>query len=250
MKIAFLALAVVLTASLTQAQGGITGCVTDRSGGALPGVEIVASGESGARKIVTQASGCYEFKNLEAGTYAVSATLLGFFPGKRESVAVADGQITDSVDFALCVGGRIEILWVTFRSLEEAWKKADVVAHVRITGSGPVREECPSYDFMQTARVIEVLRNTSAEAVGDTLTFRKEHWSDERTPYPVGQEMVVFLTSTREGFRRLVGPVYVWLFDGDTIVNSFGQPVETGSTPRSFLARLRDLAKQEPGPSK
>jgi Carboxypeptidase regulatory-like domain len=250
MKIAFLALAVVLVASLVQAQGGITGCVTDRSGGALPGVEIVASGESGARKIVTQASGCYEFKDLEAGTYAVSATLLGFIAGKREGVAVADGRTPGSVDFALCVGPLVDILWVTFGRLDEAWKHTAVVAHVRIAGTGRVRSDCPTDDFLLSADVIEVLRNTSGQRIGKTLSFRQEYSVNEREPYEAGQEMVVFLKATREGFARLAGPAYVWLFDGDEIVNSFGQRVETGSTPRSFLARLRELAKQESGSHK
>jgi Carboxypeptidase regulatory-like domain len=244
MKIAFLALAVVLAAGLARAQGGITGCVTDRSGGALPGVEIVATGASGTRTIVTQVSGCFELKGLEPGTYAVSATLLGFSTGKREGVAVADGRTTDSVDFALCVGGRLEILWVTFRSLEEAWKKADVVAHLRITGSGRVSSDCPTDDFLLSADVIEVLKTTPGEPVGSTLSFRQEDWANERTPYRVGQEMVVFLSAARDGLRRLAGPVYVWIFDGDTIVNSFGHRVEIGSTPPSFLARLRELARR------
>lgn len=248
MKIALSMLAMFLGAAAAQAQGTIAGCVTDRAGGVLPGVKVVATGPAGNRTIVTQASGCYEFKGLEAGAYVVSAALVGFSTGKRESIAVADGQTTGPVDFALCVGPLSEVLWVTFGGLDEAWKKADVVVHLRISGSGPVREECPSDDFMQTAQVIEVLRNTSGKAVRGTLAFRKEYWASERTPYPIGQEMVVFLTSTREGFRRLVGPFYVWLFDGNRVVNAFGPRVDEGTTPSSFLARLRELAKQVPGP--
>lgn len=248
MKIAFLALAAVFAASLAQAQGGITGCVTDRSGGALPGVEVVASGASGTRTIVTQASGCYELQDLEAGTYAVTAALLGFSPGQREGVAVADGRTTDSVDFALCVGPLVDILWVTFGRLDEAWKHTAVVAHVRIAGTGRVRSDCPTDDFLLSADVIEVLRNTSGQRIGKTLSFRQEYSVNERTPYRVGQEMVVFLSATRDGFRRLAGPAYVWLFDGDKVVNSFGQREDEGTTPSSFLASLRELAKQESDP--
>jgi hypothetical protein len=239
-------LAILLVAATAEAQGTISGCVTDRSGGVLPGVEVVASGGAGRRAIVTQVSGCYQFKDLDAGTYTVTAALAGFVTGKQEGVAVADGQTTDSVDFALCAGGRVEILWVTFRSLEEAWKRTDVVAHVRITGSGRVSSECQTDDFLLSADVIEVLKTTPGVPVGSTLSFRQEYWADERTPYRVGQEMVVFLSAARDGLRRLAGPVYVWLFDGDKIVNSFGQRVEIVSTPPSFLARLRELAKQEP----
>lgn len=250
MRIAVLSLAMAFVAAAAEGQGTISGCVTDRAGGALPGVDVVASGASGTRTVVTQASGCYELQDLGAGTYAVTAALLGFFSGQREGVAVADGQTTGSVDFALCVGPLVDILWVTFGRLDEAWKHTAVVAHVRIVGTGRVRSDCPTDDFLLSADVIEVLRNTSGQRIGKTMSFRQEYSVNERTPYRVGQEMVVFLSATRDGFRRLAGPIYVWLFDGDKVVNSFGQREDEGTTPSSFLARLRELAKQESGPGR
>jgi hypothetical protein len=243
-------LAFVLVAVVARGQGSMSGCVTDRSGGVLPGVEVVASGEAAKRTIVTQASGCYELKDLEAGTYTVTAALAGFVTAKRDGVVVVDGRTTGLVDFALCSGPRKEILWITFGRLDEAWKHTAVAAHLRITGSGRVSWECQTDDFLLSADVIEVLRNTSDQQIGTTLSFRQEYSWDERTPYRVGQEMVVFLSVTRDGFRRLAGPAYVWLFDGNRVLSSSGLRVNEGSTPGSFLAKLRELAKQEPGPGR
>ena len=216
----------------------------------LPGVEVAASGGAGRRAIVTQVSGCYQLEDLEAGIYTVTAALTGFLNARREGVAVMNGRTTSSVDFELCAGALVDILWITYGLLEEAWKHTAVVAHVRIRSTGRVRSDCPTDDFVLSADVIEVLRNTSDRRVGTTLSFRQEYSSNERTPYRVGQEMVVFLSDTRDGFRRLAGPAYVWLFDGDRILNSFGSGVNEGSTPRSFLARLRELAKKVPGPGR
>jgi Carboxypeptidase regulatory-like domain len=251
MKIPVLALAVVLAASLAQAQGGIAGCVTDRSGGALPGVEIVASDEAGARKIVTQASGCYELEDLTPGTYSVTATLAGFITAKRDGVVAVSDRTIGRVDFALCVAPADHVDWVSFGGVEEAWKKADAVVDVRITGSGPVAQgECPSRDFMQTAVVIEVLKNASSQPLGDALLFRKTYWASESLPYPIGQEMVMFLSATPNGFGRLAGPTYVWLFDGNSVLNPFGPSAGEGATPASFLARLRELARHPQAPAR
>lgn len=244
MRIAFLSIALALTASIAQGQGSISGCITDRSGGVLPGVEVVASGESGTRKLVTRTSGCYELEDLKPGTYSVTATLVGFTTARRNGVVAVSGRTTGPVDFALCVAPAEYVDWVSFGGVEEAWRKADAVVHVRITGSGPVAQgECPSRDFMQTAVVIEVLKTTSSQPVGDALSFRKTCWASEPSPYPVGQEMVMFLSATPNGFGRLAGPTYVWLFDGDSVLNPFGPSAGEGATPASFLARLRELAR-------
>jgi hypothetical protein len=231
------------TQAVTAAQNSIKGCVTDKGGGVLPGVEIVASSAEAKEKVVTNSSGCYDFRSLPTGTYSVTATLAGFVSGKRDGVRVVSGQTVDHVDFALCLGVLWEIDWVVPGGLNEAWTQADVVAHVRIVATGPVRSECPRNDFEHTAAVIEILKDGANARIGPTLTFVQETWASERTPYRVGQEMFVFLRTARQGFSRLAGPYYVFLVNGDELM-SFHSPVKTdGMTPAEFLSKLRALAK-------
>jgi hypothetical protein len=169
--------------------------------------------------------------------------LAGFVTGKREGVMVVSGQTIDHVDFALCVGALEYIDWILPGGLNEAWKQADVVAYVRIVATGPVHSECPRDDFEHTAAVIEVFKGGANEHIGRTLTFVQENWVSERTPYRVGQEMIVFLAKTRQGFSRLAGPHYVFLVKGDEIVG-FHSPGNTdGMTPADFMSKLRALAK-------
>jgi Carboxypeptidase regulatory-like domain len=225
------------------AQGTIKGCVTDKGGGVIPGVEVVASSSGAREKVVTASSGCYELRSLPTGTYSVTAALAGFVTGQREGVKVVTGQTIDHVDFALCVGGLVEIHWIVPGGLNEAWRQADVVADVRIVATGPVHSECPRDDFEHTAAVIEIFKGGGNERIGPTLTFVQQNWVSERTPYRVGQEMIVFLTRTQQGFSRLAGPFYVFLVKGDEIV-SFHSPVNTdGMTPADFMSKLRALAK-------
>jgi len=90
---------------------------------------------------------------------------------------------------------------------------------------------------------LQVFKGGANESIGPTLNFVQQNWVSERTPYRVGQEMIVFLAMTRQGFSRLAGPFYVFLVKGDEIV-SFHSPVKTdGMTPADFVSKLRALAK-------
>ena len=241
MKTALVVLAIVLQAAASDAQGTMKGCVTDKSGGVLPGVTVVATGSSSQTKAVTDSAGCYQLSGMQADTYAMTAALPGFVTAKREGVVVT-GAAVHHVDFALCLGGLAEIDWVLPGGLAEAWTQADVVAHVRIVETGPVRSECPTSDVLHTAAVFEMFKG-AMRRIGATLVFRQESWVSESTPYSIGQDMILFLVATRQGLLRLAGPYYVFLVNGDEIT-SFHSPISTvGMTPGDFAARLRALAK-------
>jgi hypothetical protein len=242
MKTALVVLAIVLQAAAAHAQGTIKGCVTDKSGGVLPGVTVVATGSSSQTKAVTDSAGCYQLSGMQADTYAMTAALPGFVTAKRDGLVVTGGAV-HPVDFALCLGGLAEIDWVLPGGLAEAWTQADVVAHVRIVETGPVRSECPTSDVLHTAAVFEMFKGAVNARIGATMVFRQETWASERTPYAIGQDMILFLVATRQGLRRLAGPYYVFLVNGDEIT-SFHSPISTvGMTPGDFAAGLRALAK-------
>jgi protocatechuate 3,4-dioxygenase beta subunit len=72
-----------------QASGVISGTVTDADNRPLPGVTVTlaSSDDSLRRSIVTNANGRYEIVDLAAGTYTVTAELVGFRPAaKRQRV--------------------------------------------------------------------------------------------------------------------------------------------------------------------
>lgn len=79
--------------------GTITGTVTDAATGEpVPGVNVTVEGtQQGA---ATSASGEYTITGVEAGTYAVRASFIGYGEEVKEGVVVQDGETT-VVDFAM-----------------------------------------------------------------------------------------------------------------------------------------------------
>ena len=63
-----------------QSTGGISGTVTDQSGGAVPGAMVtVTDAERGtARQLTTDTAGAYAAPNLIPGTYNVRVEFQGF----------------------------------------------------------------------------------------------------------------------------------------------------------------------------
>src|SRR6202167_855525 len=102
-----------LWAQLAQ-RGGIEGTVFDPSGAVLAGAQItlldIAQNQS--RQVRADAAGHFEFNNLTAGQYQLSATLQGFETEKSEPVAVNIGAISH-YDFKLRPGSVQESVTVT-----------------------------------------------------------------------------------------------------------------------------------------
>ena len=117
----FMALAACLLlsvgASSQGSKGVIRGRVTDASGAALVGAEVILL-QSGA-SVVSDAQGEFFFNNLEPGTYTVEISYVGFTPVKKD-VAVAAGQI-ESLDTKLEVESvNLEVLVTADRAAGEA----------------------------------------------------------------------------------------------------------------------------------
>ena len=243
--VAGLLIAATLAPATATAQGSIRGCARDSHDGVLPGVEITASGPGGTAKAVTDISGCYQLPNITAGTYAVIARLVGFTTARREGVAVAAGRTTESVDFRLCIAAMEEIDWVLpAGGLTGLWKQSDVVARIRIVQTRAVRTECPAAnDFEHVADVEEVFKADRSRRLDRTLTFVQENWSGERTPYAIGQDMLVFLAPHAGVLRRTVGPHSAFLLSGAPTINGSWPPEIVGLTRAEFIAKLRVFAK-------
>src|SRR5262245_19134707 len=112
--------ALVLAAStVTWAQGnttgGLTGALTDPSGGVLPGATVTLSGPNvqGTRTDTTDGQGTYHFRNLPPGRgYKITAALSGFREAIQDNVQVLLGQ-EGSVNLTLAPAGVSEQVEVT-----------------------------------------------------------------------------------------------------------------------------------------
>src|SRR5215203_4772764 len=84
-------LAILLSVAPASAQfdtAQVSGVIQDKSGGVLPGVDVVlvAGGTGLERRAVTNESGLYTFPNVPVGDYIVNAMLSGFKPVSRTGV--------------------------------------------------------------------------------------------------------------------------------------------------------------------
>jgi len=88
-----------------QTLGGLTGVVTDASGGILPGTTVkVVGDQTGLTRTQTAGSnGFYEFANLPIGTYTLSFTRDGFQTQKMQAIPI-QGDRTATVNAQLTVG--------------------------------------------------------------------------------------------------------------------------------------------------
>jgi outer membrane receptor protein involved in Fe transport len=93
LSLLFLCLLLPLPLFAQSSTGSISGTITDASGGALPGVTVVATnvGTGTSRTAVTNSSGAYQLALLPPATYTVEASLDGFQPVRRDRVTVNIG---------------------------------------------------------------------------------------------------------------------------------------------------------------
>ena len=88
-----------------QTLGGISGAVSDASGGVIPNAKVTITDEqtSLSRSTVTNGSGEYSFVNLPIGTYTLTYTADGFDVQKTQHITVV-GNRTGTVNAALKIG--------------------------------------------------------------------------------------------------------------------------------------------------
>src|SRR5262245_30411256 len=86
-------------------RGGIQGTVSDATGAAIPGAEVVATsvGTGLSRSQVTDTEGNYYFPELPLGEYTVRASLSGFKAANVKGVTV-DATATRRVNLELSPG--------------------------------------------------------------------------------------------------------------------------------------------------
>lgn len=87
----------------------LSGVVIDESGATLPGVQVTAVNTATRlqRQVMSDASGAFSLKQLPAGSYTVTAELMGFAPANVTDLQlVANGEVTLKLE--LKIGGFTE----------------------------------------------------------------------------------------------------------------------------------------------
>jgi hypothetical protein len=110
-------LATWVATARAQTQGGISGLVTDSSGGAIPGATVTVTNTAtrGTRTTTTNADGLYSFPSLPPGVYALKVELQGFKTAELPQVKV-DVEQTVRLDVPLQVGKLEEMVTVSGKS--------------------------------------------------------------------------------------------------------------------------------------
>ena len=92
-------------AAAQQTLGGITGAVTDASGGVIPNVTVTATDEqtSLSRTVKTNGSGVYQFVDLPIGNYTITYTAAGYEVQKTPHITIQADR-TATVNASLKVG--------------------------------------------------------------------------------------------------------------------------------------------------
>ena len=82
---------VLLYAATAKAQTGqVTGTVVDQAGLGVPGATVQIAGAAGRDLTTSGATGSYRFAGLRAGTYRVTASLVGFSQAVSGDVVVSE----------------------------------------------------------------------------------------------------------------------------------------------------------------
>ena len=119
-----------VTQETAQAQvlyGGLTGNVSDSSGGAVPGAAVTALNEqtNDAREAITNDAGRYTFATLQSGRYTLTVRLTGFKEARQTGVEIRANIVT-RVDLSVEVGGLTEQVTVEAAAVTLQTEKSDV----------------------------------------------------------------------------------------------------------------------------
>ncbi len=242
--------AVLLTAAAAQAQGSISGCVTDTSGHRVPGVLIAASGPKTEKRAVSQATGCYAVEDLEPGRYTVRALLVGFCPAQRSNVLVEKHQATE-VNFTVFAAAPSSPSWAE-RDARSYWRDADAVVHVRVEDVLGTRDlPAPTCGVIACREYRAVIlsvakRHPQSGPDGPDFTFLQDYVAAPEAAYSKGDEFLAFLTwnASWRMFVRLGGPPSVLrVRDGRVVAPSPKDRDLNGITVEDFLAKLKTAGK-------
>ncbi len=172
MMLLFSAACALNTAAQTSADGSIVGQVTDATGAAIPGVQVVARSVlvGGTFRGVSDSAGNYRLIELPpAGDYTIDAQIKGFQRFERGGLLVRAG-LTVTVDISLQLGSQTETVKVSgnaplidTQSSEQAVNLSGaLLRHVPITGR---------HDWSDSLQLTPGITSASSDAEGGQTYF-------------------------------------------------------------------------------
>src|SRR5215831_11654174 len=95
MRVAFLIVALTVSAFGQSGTSAISGSVKDASGSAIPGAQVAVTNEKtgAAQSIITNETGIFRAGSLVPGTYKVEAEAEGFQKALRRPIELEVGQV-------------------------------------------------------------------------------------------------------------------------------------------------------------
>jgi Carboxypeptidase regulatory-like domain len=245
----FLAPILLAFAVTSYATGSIAGCIVDPMRQPLPGVTVVATGESLRDTTETDAAGCYSLKRVHPGAYRVTARLAGFANVTRDKIVVRSDAAT-TLDMTMSVSPICECVLID-GTLQELINGADAVLHLRVMGPLEGQPSQSPYSYVHAAAVLHVLKSTEPGA--KVIALLQNQKGGSAAPYDVDQEMVVFLQRGRDGLS-IINDDPGLIVDGKKAALAFlvrdGEIVDApsrfssdvGRTLDSFMYELRVFA--------
>ena len=251
---AILALGVQAAPQVPSGVGSLVGCASDAMRQQLPGVTIVAKAGRVERTTTADASGCFQLRDLPAGSYRVTARLAGFDNVIFDGVSIVPGSVP-RIDFTMAVSPICECIRFGGTTLAEQWDYADAVLHVRLAPAVPGPARAAGY-YRHAATVLNALK----QPVGPLpvpLFVRQNQRSGARGPYDIDQELVMFLKSSGAGGFVITNdepglaaggsadPAVVFLVDNGRIQRApseFSRYI--GMPLGAFLGELRALSQR------
>ncbi|HXI30006.1 MAG TPA: TonB-dependent receptor plug domain-containing protein, partial [Vicinamibacterales bacterium] len=166
-----IALFLLLLPSAASAQSAIvSGTVVDSSGGVVPGATVVLTGPAGSQTTVSGAGGEYSFRNVAAGTYEMTVTLVGFATATRSGVSVASTGRVDVPQITLSLGTLGETVVVSASRVDTAL--ADAPATMSVITSETLAST-PAQNYADLLRGVPGVNAIQMSARDINLTSRQ-----------------------------------------------------------------------------
>jgi hypothetical protein len=161
------------TLELPAGAPGITGQVTDPSGGAIPGATVTIEAQGRTRQVFTGDDGRFSV-NLDPGSYTVKVSSSGFNPTTYTNVAVNSGRST-TLNPTQRVGSVAETVTVNARAMTLQTSNASVGKLARGlsgTAGGTVSVASSASPSMSDMVRDSITETAEAQSVGDQFEYK------------------------------------------------------------------------------
>ena len=201
-SIAMAVVAIMLAPALAAAQGaGISGSVTDTTGGVLPGVTVEVRDDAGSvQTAFTDGTGMFSV-SLEPGTYEVTITLPGFNVVTRQVTVAAGAMVTVDAELGVEFAETVAVVGTRSepRSITASPVPVDVITAQDFISQGDI-------DLTNQLRTVVPSFNVNTQPISDAATVVRP--ANLRNMAPDHTLVLV------NGKRRHRAAVIAWLGNG------------------------------------